>query len=115
LQVDLSYIYEEALSSFREETAIRVEDIRGDILFLYPEDDRMWPSARSVSYMEERLREKGFPHGVTSVSYEKASHILVPLSPKALRMFRIERKYPEECRQSREDAFERSVGWLLSR
>ena len=114
-QFDLKYMYERPLEHFREETAIPVENIRGDILFIYAEDDLMWPSKAAVKYMEKRLKEKGFLHDVQELSYEKASHILVPLNPDALKMFKVERKYPEECKQSREDAFEKTIMWLDAR
>jgi len=114
-QFDLKYMYERPLENFREETAIRVENIKGDILFIYAEDDLMWPSKAAVKYMEKRLKEKDFSHEVREISYDKASHILVPLSPDALKMFKVERKYPEECRKSREDAFEKTVEWIRSR
>jgi len=114
-QFDLKYMYEIPLKNFREETAIKVENIKGDILFIYPEDDLMWPSGTAVKYMEKRLKEKGFSHDVKVLSYEKASHILVPLTPDALKMFKVERKYPEECKKSREDAFEKTLKWLSER
>jgi len=114
-QFDLKYMYERPLEHFREETAIQAENIRGDILFIYAEDDLMWPSKAAVKYMEKRLADRGFSYNVQEISYEKASHILVPLSPDALKMFKVERKYPEECRQSREDAFEKSLQWLKVR
>ena len=76
-QFELSYIYEEPLKHFDENTAIRVENIRVDIL-----------------------------------EYEKASHILVPLNPPKLKMFKIERQYPGDCRKSREDAFRKTVKWI---
>lgn len=76
-QFELSYIYEEPLKHFDENTAIRVENIRVDIL-----------------------------------EYEKASHIFVPLNPPKLKMFKIERQYPGDCRKSREDAFRKTVKWI---
>lgn len=30
-----------------------------------------------------------------------------------LKMFEIERQYPEDCRHSREDAFRKTVKWIL--
>jgi len=114
-QFDLKYMYERPLKNFREETAIQVENIQGDILFIYAEDDLMWPSKTAVKYMEERLKNKEFKYDVQEISYEKASHILVPLSPDALKMFKVERKYPEECKKSREDAFEKTVQWITSK
>jgi len=114
-QFDLKYMYEEPLKDFREEAAIKVENINGDILFIYPEEDLMWPSKAAVKYMVKRLNDAGFKHDVKEISYEKASHIIVPLNPDALKMFKVERKYPEECKKSRMDAFEKTIEWIDAR
>jgi len=114
-QFDLKFMYEKPLENFREEAAIKVENIQGDILFIYPEEDLMWPSGAAVKYMQKRLSEHDFTHEVQALSYEKASHIIVPLNPPALKMFKVERKYPEECKQSRLDAFEKTIEWIEKR
>ena len=111
-QFELSYIYEEPLKHFDEDTAIRVENIRGNILFIYAKEDLMWPSKEAVAYMVNRLKKNGFAFRVDVLEYEKASHILVPLNPPNLKMFKIERQYPEECRQNREDAFRKTIKWI---
>lgn len=113
-EVDFAYLYSEPLKSFDEKTAIPVERIQGDILFIYASRDNMWPSKESVEYMTARLRRHGFPHRVRSLEYEKASHILVPLNPKQLRFFKIEREHPEECARNRQDAFDRTIQWILT-
>ena len=106
-QFELSYIYEEPLKHFDEDTAIRVENIRGNILFIYAKEDLMWPSKEAVAAIRvENIR-------VDILEYEKASHIFVPLNPPKLKMFKIERQYPEDCRHSREDAFRKTVKWIL--
>lgn len=114
-QFELAYIYEKPLEHFDERTAIHVEDINGDILFIYASEDQMWPSGAAVKYMVNRLRQHNFKHKVEVLEYEKASHILVPLNPSKLKMFKVERKFPEECRHSREDAFNRTIAWIFSR
>lgn len=111
-QFELSYIYEEPLKHFDEAAAIPVENIRGNILFIYAKEDLMWPSRDAVIYMCDRLEKHQFAFRVDMLEYEKASHILVPLNPPKLNMFKIERKYPDECRRSREDAFEKTVKWI---
>lgn len=114
-QFELSYMYEKPLEHFDERTAIQVENINGDILFIYAKEDLMWPSGAAVKYMVNRLKEHGFVHKVDVLEYEKASHILVPLNPSKLKMFRVERKFPEECRKSREDAFNKTISWILDK
>ena len=111
-QLELSYIYEEPLKHFDEDTAIRVENIRGNILFIHAKEDLMWPSKEAVAYMVNRLKKHGLALRVDVLEYEKASHILVPLNPPELKMFKIERQYPQECRHSREDAFHKTIKWV---
>ena len=111
-QFELSYIYEEPLKHFDEDTAIHVENIQGNILFIYAKEDLMWPSKEAVAYMVNRLEKHRFAFRVDVLEYEKASHILVPLNPSKLKMFKIERQYPEDCRRSREDAFHKTIKWI---
>lgn len=114
-QINMRYLYEEPLMNFEEGTAIQVENIKGDILLIYPENDTMWPSKESVDYITRRLKERGFSYSVQTLGYEKASHILVPLNPSKLKMFRVERKYPKECQANRMDAFDKTVEWICNR
>lgn len=114
-QFELAYMYENPLKSFDESTAIPVENINGDILFIYAENDLMWPSKSAVAYMQKRLRDNGWQHKCTVLSYEKASHIMVPLDPPSLKMFKVERKFPEECKKNRWDAFEKTIAWIKER
>lgn len=111
-QMNMRYLYEEPLMNFDEETAIPVENIKGDILLIYPENDTMWPSKESVEYITKRLKQRKFPYSVQTIGYEKASHILVPLQSSKLKMFQVERKYPEECRANRMEAFDKTVEWM---
>ncbi len=46
------------------------------------------------------------------MAQQRGGHILVPLNPPKLKMFKIERQYPEECRHSREDAFHKTIKWI---
>ena len=105
-------MYVQALEHFVEDTAIPVERIQGDILLIYAREDTVWCSAEAAQYIRQRLKRHQFIHSLTELSYEKASHILIPLNPPALKMFRVERKYPEECMRNRLDAFERTIAWL---
>lgn len=111
-QMKFADMYEKALEHFVEDTAIPVERIQGDILLIYAREDTVWCSAEAAEYIRQRLKRHQFIHSLTELSYEKASHILIPMDLPALKMFRIERKYPEECMQNRLDAFERTIAWL---
>lgn len=114
-QFNLAYMYEKPLQNFDEQTAIPVENICGDILFIYAKEDLMWPSGSAVEYMVKRLKQHNWKYHTEILEYEKASHIIVPLNPSKLKMFKVERKYPEECSRSRMDAFEKTIQWLMKR
>lgn len=114
-QMDISYIYKDALSDFDEKTAINVENIKGDVLFIYSKNDTMWPSEESVNYMIERLNKHSFNYKVDVLSYEKASHILIPINTKKFKLFKIEKNYPKECKRNREDAFRKTIEWITNK
>lgn len=111
-QFNLKYIYENPLKNFNEDTAIPVENIKGNILFIYATEDLMWNSKNSVKYMINRLKTNNWQYKFKELEYEKASHILVPMNPSSLKMFKVEREYPEECKKNRQDAFEKTLLWL---
>lgn len=114
-QFNLKYMYENPLKHFLEETAIPVENINGDILFIYATYDLMWPSKCAVEYMINRLKWNNWEYKVDVLEYEKASHILVPLKTSKFKMFKVERKYPKECKRNREDAFQKTIDWIDKR
>jgi len=111
-QLNLAYMYTRPLENFDEATAIKVENIQGDILFICALEDLMWPSRQSADYMVKRLEKNNWPHRVKTIVYDKASHILVPLNPSKLNMFKVERKYPQECQNNRQEAFAKTIEWL---
>ncbi|HIW80707.1 MAG TPA: hypothetical protein H9742_04125 [Candidatus Acetatifactor stercoripullorum] len=60
-------------------------------------------------------------YGITVQSYNNKLQVIsaflhylqvTPLNPPKLKMFKIERKYSEDCRHSREDAFHKAVKWI---
>lgn len=114
-QFNFKYMYERPLENFDEKSAIPVENINGDILFIYAKEDFCWPSGDSVRYMMNRLKMKNWKHQVQEICCEKASHILAPLSTPKAKMFKIERKYPKECLKSRMDAFDKTIEWIKAR
>ena len=58
-----------------------------------------------------RQKEKSFAHPFKCVSYKYASHMLVPIKSRSVKMFRVERKYPEQCWASDMDAFEKTLAF----
>ena len=102
---------EDAVRSAPEEAQIKVENIGGPVLLIYPEYDGMWPSELSAEIIGRRLKEKDFPYPVKQISYQYASHILVPIKSSSVKMFRVERKYPDKCWKSNMDAFEKTLAF----
>ncbi len=109
--VCLRSCYEDAVRSAPEEAQIKVENISGPVLLFYPEYDAMWPSELSAEKIRARLKEKNFSHPCKCVSYKYASHMLIPLKSRSTVMFRVERKYPEQCWESDMDALEKTLAF----
>ena len=94
-----------------KETQIKVENIGGPLLLIHPEYDGMWPSELSAEIIGRRLKENDFPYPVKQISYRYASHMLVPIKSSSVKMFRVERKYPDKCWKSNMDAFEKTLAF----
>ncbi len=103
--------YEDAVRNAPEEAQIKVENIGGPVLLIYPEYDGMWPSELSAEKIRVRLKEKNFAHPCKCVSYKYASHMLVPIRSSSVKMFRVERKHPKQCWESDMDAFEKTLAF----
>lgn len=104
------------------ESRIKVENINGDILFLHPAWDDVWPSDAATERMVKVLKESGFAHEVREIVYENASHVIGIIPKGAERMMKIlklscpnEKKYPEDCEKARkkssEDIFNVLAEW----
>lgn len=104
----------EKMHPLREEEKIKVERIKGKIVFVGAEDDVLWDTCRYIRRMEERL--KSVPHECTceSLIYAHGTHFVFPESMlKSMLpvgsgllvkfMFKAGRDYPKECRETRKD------------
>lgn len=111
-QLDLCWAYGRALTTAPPASQIAVENINGPVLLISPTEDCMWPSASACKAAEGRLKEHDHPFPVKRLEYRYASHIIVPLATKQLRVFKVERKHPEECAASRADAFKQTLSFL---
>lgn len=111
-QLDMRFVYERMLGDATEQSAIKVELIRGPVLLVSPARDSMWPSDEACRRIELRLRAHSHPWEVERLSYGHASHIIVPMDTGMLKLFREERQFPRECAASREDAFGRVLDFL---
>lgn len=111
-QMDMCREYERVLKNAPKEAEIAVENIGGPVLLICASDDRRWPSAAACRAVEYRLKEHDYLYPVKRMEYEHACHITAPLNPPMLRMFKVERKHPEECAASRADAFRQTLDFL---
>lgn len=56
--------------------------------------------------------EKNFVYPYRHLHYRTASHYLCPAKPLTAKLFRVERKQPQACDESREKAFEDTMKFL---
>ncbi len=111
-EYDLPHImrYSYDIADYTEESRIKVENIKADILLIAPRIDDCWPSGIAVERIEKILKEKNSPYRVQKTIYEKGSHALGYWKfdkklQKALPMIcPIEKKYPSDCEQARKDS-----------
>ncbi len=104
--------YNNAIVSAPENAYIQIENINGPILFLSANDDDMWPAKEASEWMMERLNRKQFPYQHKHYNYEYASHFLIPYKLKSVKMFAVERRYPEECMESNRKSLEDTLIFL---
>ena len=104
----------ERLHPIREEEKIKVERIRGKILFVGAQDDVLWDTCRYIRRMEERLSRLPhdctweallYPHGTHFVFPDSMLRAMLPLGSGLLvkLVFRAGREYPKECKATRID------------
>lgn len=103
----------ERLHPLQDSEKIKVENIKGQIVFVGAEDDVLWDTCRYIRRMEGRLAEK--PHDSTYLSliYEHGTHFVFPESLLKIMLpvggdlmslaFKAGREYPKECKAVRID------------
>ena len=97
----------------QEEEKIKVENIKGRIVFIGAEDDVLWDTCKYIRRMEDRLSEKKHDCTYLSLIYEHGTHFVFPESLLKIMLpalgdlmtlaFKAGREYPEECKAVRED------------
>ena len=98
----------------QEAERIKVENIKGKIIFVGAEDDVLWDTCKYIRRMERRLTEKPHECEYESLLYEHGTHFAFPQSMLDIMMpvignlfvglaFKAGRKYPKECKQTRLD------------
>lgn len=98
-----------------EDNIIKVENIKGSILLLSAQEDAQWNSEEMSMILMNRLKEKGFLYPYSVEIFYPASHILCPIETIFTKIYRIERKHPQECRKARKEAFQLTCNQILSR
>lgn len=119
------FYYNECFKNRTEKSRIKVENIHGDILLMSPGYDDTWPSDEAFPRIMRILDEKRFPYRYEYAVYEKGSHCLaMPEEQMAMigsdekikktlgKFITMEAKYPQECRQAREDSWKRLVDFF---
>ena len=102
----------ERLHPLREEELIRVENIKGSIVFIGGEDDVLWDTCKYIRRMTKRLSERPHECRYKALIYEHLTHFAFPerMLRRALPVigglfvgaaFSAAKKFPRECRQSR--------------
>ena len=98
----------------QEEEKIKVERIKGKIVFIGAEDDCLWDTCKYIRRMEERLAEKEHECTYESFCYEHGTHFVFPesllkrilpigITTLVSLMFKAGKDYPKECRETRKD------------
>lgn len=104
----------EAAGLLKEDMMIKVENIKGKILFIGAEDDTLWDTAKYIRRMDERLKAKPHECSYEVHIYKYGTHFVFPESllkkllsiaagPAMKIMFRSAKEHPDECRQTRID------------
>lgn len=104
----------ERLHPVREEEKIKVENIKGKVIFVGAEDDVLWDTCKYIRRMTRRLETLPHECEVETLIYEHGTHFVFPQSMLKTMlpvgagllvrfMFKAGRDYPKECRQTRAD------------
>lgn len=105
-------MYDSVVEHPSEESRIAIEHIRGPLLLLAAEHDSLWHAKDASEYMIRRLKKENFPYLAVYEYYPIAGHYLLPSPLPSRNVFRLERKYPEQCEQSNRDSFEKTLEFL---
>jgi len=103
----------EKATPITEDMFIKVENIKGRIIFVGAEDDALWDACRYIRRAMDRLNSRPHTAKAEAFIYEHGCHLLFPQSMlKTIlpvggglftRVFAAGRKYPKECKNSRID------------
>lgn len=107
----------ERLHPLQEEEKIKVENIKGKIIFVGAEDDVLWDTCKYIRRMTERLNSLPHESEYEALLYEHGTHFVFPQSMLKLMLpvgsglmvkaFKAGRRYPKECKATRIDIDEK--------
>lgn len=108
------FIDTEAKTPLTEEVMIPVENIHGRLVLIGCEDDCLWPTARYIRRMDERLKNRPHSCEYDVLVYQYGTHFsfpesmlkeILPVFPDFLieRAFRSSKEHPKECKATREN------------
>ena len=111
----------ERLHPIQEEEKIKVENIKGKIVFVGAEDDVLWDTTKYIRRMMERLEMLPHDSQYEALIYEHGTHFAFPQSMLEMMLpvisgllvraaFKAGRKYPKECKETRMDIDQRLMG-----
>lgn len=98
----------------QEEEKIKVENIKGKVVFVGAEDDVLWDTCKYIRRMMARLESLPHECSYEALLYEHGTHFAFPQSMLTTMLpiasgllvsfaFKAGRKYPKECKQTRMD------------
>lgn len=95
----------------QEEEKIKVENIKGKVVFIGAEDDVLWDTCRYIRRMTERLASLPHECEYEALIYDHGTHFAFPqsmINPLLVGMlvryaFSAGKKYPKECKTTRID------------
>lgn len=104
----------ERVHPLREEEKIKVENIKGKIVFVGAEDDVLWDTCKYIRRMSERLEAMPHESEYEALLYEHGTHFAFPQSMLKTMLpvgsgllvgvaFKAGRKFPKECKGTRMD------------
>lgn len=103
-----------AVPGYDEEEKIKVERVKGRLIFIGAEDDVLWDTCKYIRRMEERLADTPHECEYEAWLYEHGTHFMFPESLTKMIlpvgfgllvkfMFKAAKNYPKECRAARVD------------
>lgn len=104
----------ERLHPLQEAEKIKVENIKGKLIFVGAEDDVLWDTCKYIRRMEKRLENRPHECEYEALLYEHGTHFTFPQSMMDMMLpfvgsllvavtFKAGRQFPRECRQTRID------------